>query len=101
MARGDQPDSRVCERCASRRISLVVFPCGVLMCSTCLLQGYQSQGERVIDRCLQCQVEHRSLGLLLVSTGRIRHWFEEARFVRLLMDLMAVGYFWVKALLLP
>ena len=83
----------VCERCEAERLTLLIYECGVMHCSACFLLGFRNNGGALAP-CGQCLVVHEQVGLLLTSTGRIRHWFGEKRLVLLLIDLINRGYFW-------
>jgi len=94
LLRGDNPVARVvCEKCESDRLTLIAFQCGVLLCSTCLLQIYRGF-DQVMAPCKQCMVPHEQFGLMLTTVGTIRYWFFQKTTVKLILDCLSRGYFW-------
>ena len=71
---------------------MIVYECGVLVCSTCFVQVNRTHGESAW--CEYCGRSHQRLGVFLSSVQRIRHWFDESRLINLLDDTIGRGYFW-------
>ena len=99
IGRGEPPAAVrvVCERCEAERLTLLIYQCGVMLCSTCFMLAFRNNNNGVrgeLVACGQCSIAHEQIGLLLASTGTVRYWFGERKLVLLLTDLINRGYFW-------